>query len=147
MWDGQVRDDKYKTMIDTEFPPIRVIQINDQCHSEGNFRAAFRSVQKLISFGYWGNRTYKPIISNRSQDISTWKGQLIQFAGCRENNYSYGSATGGTWTQSLLAAYDDGLTWRGWFDAAAKRMPSNQSPQWVEYGNVTDDFRYGKVLR
>lgn len=142
LWDGQVRDDEMLKLINS-FPSIRLVLINDQCHSEGNFRAMARVAQRVISLGYWGNRQAKPIIEVKP----TWSGQLIQFAGCREASYSYGGSTGGTWTQSLLEAYKDTLTWKSWFDAGKLKMPGNQVPQWVEYGDVQDTFRNGAVLK
>lgn len=143
LWDGQVRDDEMLKLINSLPGGIRLVLINDQCHSEGNFRAVARVAQRVISFGYWGNRPAKPIIEVKP----TWSGQLIQFAGCRESSYSYGSNTGGTWTQSLLGVYKDTLTWRSWFDFGKARMPGNQVPQWVEYGAVQDTFRNGAVLK
>lgn len=143
LWDGQVRDDEFLKLI-AELPRgIRLALINDQCHSEGNFRAFMRATQQAVSFGVWGKTEARPIIGKPI----VWEGQLIQFAGCREASYSYGGNSGGTWTQSLEAAYSPSLTWRQWFDAGLARMPSNQVPQWVEGFQVTDSFRNGPVLK
>jgi hypothetical protein len=148
LWDGQVRDDEMLKLI-RQFPAIRLMLINDQCHSEGNFRAILRSVQQTVSLGAWGKRSASPLIDKTGlkRDTADWGGQLIQFAGCREDNYSYGASAGGTWTQSLLRKYSDNLTWRGWFDSSIAIMPGNQVPQWVEYGSVQDSFRTGQVLK
>lgn len=143
LWDGQVRDDDVLKMIKLMPAGLRLVIINDQCHSEGNFRAIVRSIQQSVSMGYWGSVEARPIVQNTGD----WKGQLIQFAGCRENNYSYGASSGGTWTQSLLRNYNNKLTWNGWFVKAKSQMPANQVPQWVTYGNIQSNFVNGTVLR
>lgn len=143
LWDGQVRDDEVLKMIH-EFPKgIRLVLINDQCHSEGNFRSMVRVAQRVVSLGFWGARTAVPVIEREDN----WKGQLIQFAGCREASYSYGAERGGTWTQSLLGVLNTNMSWISWFEQAKSIMPNNQVPQWVEYGDVQDYFRYGNVLK
>ena len=71
---------------------------------------------------------------------------LIQFAGCRENSYSYGDGNGGEWTSALIKTFKVGMTWRGWFDEAS-RIPKRQKPQWVEFGPVDDCFRNGKAMQ
>jgi hypothetical protein len=151
MWDGQVRDDEVLKMIGQLPEGIRIVLINDQCHSEGNFRSMVRKVKNTVSFGRWGKNNAKPIIDidavQKWQRSSSWTGQIIQFAGCRESSYSYGSLTGGTWTQNLLGVYDSKLTWQQWFDGAKARMPGNQVPVWVEFGGVQDNFRNGPVLQ
>lgn len=144
MWDGQVRDDEVLKMIH-QMPPIRLVLINDQCHSEGNFRSMARTLQRTVSLGYWGRKHGKSVTKGVKE--GSWGGQLIQFAGCREASYSYGAESGGTWTQNLLGVYKPELTWKQWFDRSLARMPGNQVPQWVEYPVVSDDFRNGRVLR
>ena len=142
-WDGQVRDDEILKMIH-EFPHgLRLVLINDQCHSEGNFRSMLRVAQRVVSLGFWGARTAVPVIERED----SWQGQLIQFAGCREDSYSYGADRGGTWTQSLVGVFNTNLTWQSWFDNAKSIMPNNQVPQWVEGFQVTDEFRNGPVLQ
>lgn len=143
LWDGQVRDDEVLKFLKTLPPGLRIVLFNDQCHSEGNFRAFTRQIQRSISLGRWGKVTARVLI----EKADAWNGQLIQFAGCREAAYSYGSTLGGTWTQTLLTALPEVDTWRGWYDAAAKLMPAEQVPAWSEYGAVQETFRKGPVLK
>jgi len=143
MWDGQVRDDEFLRMIQRIPVGTRLVLINDQCHSEGNFRMVWHQVKRGATFGMAGKKMAVPMIRGK-QDVDI---QIIQFAGCREANYSYGSGTGGTWTQNLLKTYKPELTWRKWFDAAKGIMPSQQVPVWTEYGGVTEQFINGPVLK
>lgn len=142
-WDKQIRDDEILKMIHLFPAGLRVVMINDQCHSEGNFRSMLRKVQNIITLGHYGTFSAVPL-DTRGFD---WDGQLIQFAGCREAHYSYGSSKGGTWTQTLLRVLKPNLTWYGWFNAARQEMPAQQIPVWTEYGNVKESFREGPVLK
>ena len=151
LFDREVPDDDILDLIKKFKPGVRIVMINDQCHSEGNFRSFVRGVQRAVSLGYWGKREGHPIVQEEDIDgqisVSREEGpSLIQFAGCRENNVSYGSSNGGEWTSALIQTFDSGLSWRQWFETASK-VPRKQSPQWVEYGPVTDSFRNGKVFK
>jgi hypothetical protein len=143
LWDGQVRDDEFLKMINELPKGIRLVLINDQCHSEVNFKTVWRVITQAATLGKVGKKVAVPMVK-RDSPASI---QLIQFAGCREANYSYGSNSGGTWTQSLLEIYNPNLTWRQWFDKAKAVMPDSQVPVWTEYGPVTPQFSDGAVLR
>lgn len=143
LWDGQVRDDDVMKFIESLPTEIRIVLINDQCHSEGNFRAYIRKMKKAVSMGHWGKQEGR-VLSRRSP---RWNGKLIQFAGCREETYSYGAETGGTWTQNLLSNFSNGISWREWYDKAAAAMPVSQVPVWVEFGPVDNEFRNKEALK
>ena len=150
LYDKEVPDDEILETIKKFKSGVRIVLINDQCHSEGNFRSFVRGVQQAVSFGHWGKREGHPLVSEEGDGqvsvVEESGPSLIQFAGCRENNVSYGSSTGGEWTSALVSAFNPELSWREWFDKAA-RIPRKQAPQWVEYGPVTDAFRNGKVMQ
>lgn len=139
LWDGQVRDDNVLKFIET-LPPCRIVLINDQCHSEGNFRSMARGITRAFTLGYFGKRIAAPLFKKTS-----WSGEIIQLAGCREANYSYGSESGGTWTQSLLRKTSMSITWRSWFDSGKLLMPSSQVPVWSEL-NASDEFKNALVF-
>lgn len=137
-YDSAVIDDDILTFLRTLPTGLRICLINDQCHSQGNFRSAINK----ITFGKLGKKKGRLLIKKGEMDV-----QLIQFAGCREADYSYGSSIGGSWTRALLAVFKDTMSWKQWFDEAAKRMSSQQIPAYSEFGNVTEQFRNGKVLK
>ncbi len=145
LYDREVPDDEILNIINKFKNGVRLVFINDQCHSEGNFRSIVRGIQRGVSFGHWGKRAWYGSFTNSEQNSNDDKPSLIQFAGCRENRYSYGDSSGGEWTNALITSYEPNLSWRMWFDKAS-RLPRNQTPQWVEYGPVTDEFRHGKVF-
>lgn len=120
-FDRRVSDDEILALI-LSLPPCRVLILSDHCHAAGD------------AFPRSSARPWR-IKPHRAR--ASWGGQVIQFAGCRSEAYSYGSATGGTWSGALLAAFDPALSYRDWFKRAASRMPSSQTPElvtWQERG-------------
>lgn len=114
-------------------PPCRVELITDTCHAEGNWRIwqpAANAVQLELDLGIPAG----PGEAVRAGD--DWQGRLVQFAGCREQAYSYGGPSGGTWTAALAATRRPGMSRAAWFDAASSAMPPNQKPAMACYGDV-----------
>lgn len=147
-YDSAVLDDDILIFIKTLPAGLRICLINDQCHAESNWR----SVVRKATFGLIGKKKGKALIKKsmskgnititRNYDMA-----LLQFAGCREANYSYGGYSGGSWSQALIGVFKTSLTWKQWFNEAAKKMASEQVPVYVEAGTVTDEFRNGAVLK
>lgn len=152
LYDGQMVDDHIMELLLKLPPGLRVLLIADACHSEGNFRAFMRKATKAVTFGKYGHRQIKPLIGHKivgrvSDPAKIWNGPLIEFAGCKEDAYSYGGETGGKWTLALCATCGFAPTTRAWFDSAQKLMDSRQQPQWVEFGAVIDAFRFAPPLK
>ncbi len=146
-WDKIVRDDELLKLL-YKFPSgLRVVLISDQCHSKGNFKGlkrAGRFIVRTATFGKYGKVKGKPLVKKITRKDG-WTIQLIQFAGCHEDNYSYGDLTGGRWTTALDNTLKSDLTWQQWFEAAAKKMPSEQEPVLVQFGGGT--FVNNSVMR
>lgn len=140
LWDRQWVDDEILEFLGTLPAGLTVYIITDNCHAEGNFRAMVRTVQRAVSAGRWGRLPVFELDSRPVEDLA-----VIQLAGCREASYSYGSAIGGTWTQTLLE--EQRATWSDWFEAAKAKMPAKQTPTWVEFGPVTPADRTRDVLQ
>jgi hypothetical protein len=145
LWDGQMLDDHFLDILFKLPPGLRVLLISDQCHAEGNFRAFVRYAKKIVTLGALGQKPRaRPLVRKAA---AGWDGALIQFAGCREDSYSYGGAAGGKWTRALDRAFAQATTLRQWFDLAKRATDERQQPQWVEFGNVTDAFRFSVPLK
>lgn len=136
-WDGAIPDDRMFALIKSLPPTIRLVLVNDSCHSEGNFRSAVRAVQQVVSLGYWGQkkpRTGRAMLRRDAPQTCS----ILQMAGCSEGAVSFGGSSGGVWTSTLLATevYFGGmpLSWKDWFELSAVQMPNNQKPVFVEYG-------------
>lgn len=120
-------------------PPIRIEYFADCCHAEGNWRAFAR----VATFGM----VSRPApVAIRLDAPKGWAGQMVQWAGCRQNDYSYGDATGGTWTQTLNRHIRAGLTRLELFEVARGEMPPEQTPMWSEY-RASEEFKSGRVLQ
>ena len=160
-YDRQVRDDEILAMLREMRPDLRILILSDSCHSEGNFKSAVMAVQRAVSGGKWGKRPEAFVLgsnlelrnSGREGSRNTGKlnrtafdSQLIQIAACPEAALAAGSGAGGTLSLALRASLGQAGTYMRWFADARARMPASQQPVWVEFGPVTDAFRYGRVL-
>jgi hypothetical protein len=123
--------------------PCRIEYFADCCHAENNWRA-FGSA---MTFG-WIENPRGPVTIRLDAPID-WQGQMAQWAGCRQNTYSYGTdEDGGTWTQAIDAVIKvrPGHQRFDLFRASAHRMPTNQTPAWTTY-NASSNFIHGVVFR
>ena len=135
-------------------PGVRILAINDQCHSGGMFQA--RGGFGETPFGRLCAEDGKPAGWDAGRALrGTGYPQLIQFAGCRAEQSSMDGLGGGTWTQALVNVLDEANargrlpTYREWFDAAFASPTlrrGRQDPQWVESSTVTDAFRESRAL-
>ncbi len=137
LWDGKLMDDEIVSVVREFAPGVRIVMVNDQCHSGGIFNEYARgvSVGGLLR-GLLGVGASAPM--------------LIQFAACRADEASIGYPIGGTWTTALMKvlAVDRHISWRGWFDRARAHpsLTDRQQPQWFEVGPVSDGFRNGEAF-
>lgn len=137
LWDGMLQDSDIVEMVRAFRPGVRIVMINDQCHSGGIFKELCR--------GLSGNGVFCDLVGEGS-DVP----MLIQFAACRAEESSIGYPIGGTWMTALMKvlAVDKEISWRDWFDMASAHpsLTEVQRPQWVEMGPVSDGFRSGRVF-
>ncbi len=136
LWDGKLLDDDIVAGIRAFAPGVRIVMVNDQCHSGGIFAGTDRALR------------FSGILRGEFGDVRS--PSLIQFAACRAEESSIGYPIGGTWTTALMKvlAVDRRISWREWFDRA-KAHPSldgRQQPQWNEMGPVSGAFRDGPVF-
>lgn len=120
-------------------PGLDVMLITDTCHSEGNFKAMARWLRLA-------QPVELPLIGKEDVGQAV-DGGLVQISGCRESQYSYGSAAGGTLTQALLAVRRGDI---GRHDVYVKLLPlidTDQQPQWVEFGTVSARLRNGEFWK
>jgi hypothetical protein len=154
LYDGFVWDDVIVWMFSRFKPGVRVLVINDQCHSGGIFQPKImQTIADIAQICARDGRSddWDAAAAMNSADFP----MLIQFAGCRAEQTSIDGLGGGTWTQALINVLDEAAatgapcTYRTWFDKAfcsptLKR--GSQDPQWVESPQVTDDFRQRTAL-
>lgn len=137
LWDGKLLDSEIVSVVRGFAPGVRIVMINDQCHSGGIFNECARGLAVGgILRGLLGGGSSLPM--------------LIQFAACRADEASIGYPIGGTWTTALLKvlAVDRKISWLDWFGKARAHpsLTERQQPQWFEVGPVTDRFRNGEVF-
>ena len=135
LWDGMLLDDDIVSAVKKFVSGVRIVMINDQCHSGGIFTESTRRLGGWLR-GMFGRDVESPM--------------LIQFAACRAEESSIGYPIGGTWMTALMKilAVKRDISWRAWFDEASSHpsLTKHQQPQWVEMGPVSNEFRNANVL-
>lgn len=124
-WDGELVDDKIGEYLCKLKKGVRVLFVTDTCNSGTNFRGRGKRIKRSTPA--------------RLNDKATggMKASLVHFGGCADGRSSYGDNQGGAFTIALLdvmAKARRTLTYREWFNRAANRMPSYQSPVFCEWG-------------
>ena len=138
LWDGKLFDYEIVSAVREFAPGVRIVMVNDQCHSGGIFSECARDVfPGGVLRGLTRGGGAAPM--------------LIQFAACRAEESSIGYPIGGTWMTALMKvlAIDRHISWKEWFDRAREHpsLTERQRPQWFEVGPVSDDFRRGEVFK
>jgi hypothetical protein len=129
--------------VTANFKPCRIEYFADCCHAESNWRA----FGAAVTFGYVDNP--KGPVTIKLDAPRGWGGQMIQWAGCRQNAYSYGTdPDGGTWTQTIdgVIKLRPNHTRTNLYQAARWLMPTNQVPAWTVY-NASSNFIHGVVFQ
>lgn len=148
LYDGWVWDDDIIGAFSAFRPGVRVLVVNDQCHSGGLFLEKASAPSRTRHWGA-GVNDASWTVEKAARDSSF--PMLVQFAGCRAEQTSLAGSEGSTWSLALVRALESrpDCTFRDWFDQAfvdKTLRRGRQDPQWVEKGPVTDNFRNGKVF-
>jgi hypothetical protein len=155
LYDGEAWDGDIVWAFSRFRPGVRILVVNDQCHSGGVFQS--RAAGADSPFGRLCAKAGRPAGWDAASALrSPGYPRLIQFAACRAEQTSIDALGGGTWTQALVNALDEAFaeaslpTYRQWFDrafASPTLRRGRQDPQWVESASVTDGFRNATALQ
>lgn len=148
LYDGMLLDDELHFALSKFKKGVRVVVLSDSCHSGTVIKAALNSLANK-------NRTPKCAPDSVSRDYAAAnklfkkayrariKASIILISGCQDNQFSYDGAQNGQFTGALLEVYDDGrfkLGYRDFRKAIVKRMPPDQTPQFLTMGRKDLDF-------
>jgi hypothetical protein len=122
LWDGQFVDDRVYELLVRVPEGVEVDMMTDCCHSDSNFRGGPPRVY-----------LFPPEI------ISGVVCSFTHYAGCGDAELSFGSAAGGVFTNAMLGAFTGGISRRGWFYKARRRLPDNQIPRLAVVGDSVLD--------
>lgn len=126
-YDGPVRDDTINEWLEQVPDGVCILWMCDTCHS--------------------GTMHREPMHFRKSAIPRGFAGQLILISGCTESGTSQSTGQGGVLSLALHDTGPAGQTPASWATAVQDLIPTaTQDPQYVEYGNVTDDFRFGLIV-
>ncbi len=157
LWDGMLPDTRIVDAFSQFAVGTRIVVITDQCHSGGVFLPPNSSEKAIAVPPPLTGRTSEPLslkrFAGRQRAGGAGLPMLIQFAACRGQQTSLDTEIGGRWITALIKclAVSRDIGWREWFNRAAGHatvgeVSDRQTPQWVELGPVTEEFRQGRVL-
>lgn len=127
LWDGQLVDDNLEDIWNDIPRGVDVVFFTDSCNSKTNFKMKPRSISRSV-----------PVV---------FTGSLLHLAGCDDGASSYGGDDGGVFTNAWLANFSENLSWKTSFDYARTSMPRNQIPYFEQYGFISEQFKYGPIIR
>ena len=133
-YDGIIVDDELNEVWQTFAEGVKIIMISDSCNSGTNFRM----------FGAVDNST--PFLVGINDDGIA--AEMIHIGGCRDGRTSTGYRDGGAFTKAMCNIVEDGF--RGNYQKLHRlifdKVKGTQSPQYNEYGEVSNSFRNSVVF-
>ena len=135
VYDRRIIDDELNEIWMQAREGVRLVMISDSCNSGTNYMAR-------MGINFAAPETGE--ISIDKEERAEMKAQLIHFGGCQDGSASAGYSSGGEFTASLCAAWDEGNfegNYEDLFYWTKDCIESEQKPQYREYGPVVDEFR------
>jgi len=141
VYDRRIIDDELNEIWMQAREGARLVMISDSCNSGTSYMARIG-----MNFAASGS----PEILIDKKDRAEMKAQLIHFGGCLDGATAAGFTSGGEFTASLCAAWDEGNfegNYEDLFYWTKDCIESEQKPQYREYGPVTEEFRNSRPFQ
>ncbi|MBT3786113.1 caspase family protein [bacterium] len=141
VYDRRIIDDELNEIWMQAREGVRLVMISDSCNSGTNYMAR-------MGINFAAPETGE--ISIDKEERAEMKAQLIHFGGCQDGAVSAGYSSGGEFTASLCAAWDEGSfsgIYKDFHYEIVSLIESKQKPQYREYGPVTDEFRESRPFQ
>lgn len=125
LYDNYFRDNEVWSLISK--CKGRVFIITDSCHSQSQFRSRRFLLRPPLGFDHTINESY-------SFSMLCW-------SGCPDSDYSYGSSTGGQFTNTLLKYFSSSYTYQELWDKIKvdKTLRAYENPQSTVIGKGFDN--------
>ena len=111
LYDGQLLDDVVWELLHEVPKGVRVWMVTDCCNSGTNFRAGPPHDYAPAMRSWW----------RRDPDLLHW-------GAAKDGQNAVGSSEGGFFTTALCVAWEEGMTYKEWFDAALPLVKGRQKP-------------------
>jgi len=132
-YDRRIIDDELNNLWTQAREGVRLVMVSDSCNSGTNYMTG-------IGLDFSGPE----ITSIERREPARMKAQLIHLGGCQDGSMAAGHMSGGEFTASLRAAWDEGRfkgNYNDFYYEIKSCVETKQKPQYKEYGPVTDEFR------
>ena len=132
-YDRRIIDDELNEIWCQAVEGARLVMVSDSCNSGTNYMTG-------IGLEFAGPE----IMTIKRNESARMRAQLIHFGGCQDGSASAGYLSGGEFTASLCAAWDEGRfggNYKEFYYEIMSLIESEQKPQYREYGPVSDEFR------
>jgi hypothetical protein len=141
VYDRRIIDDELNGIWMQAREGVRLVMISDSCNSGTNYMAR-------MGMNFAAPETGEIPIDKKER--AEMKAQLIHFGGCQDGSASAGYSSGGEFTASLCAAWDEGSfsgSYKDFHYEIVSLIESEQKPQYREYGPVTDELRNARPFQ
>ena len=134
-YDGEITDDELNAIWPQFQPHVRIVMLSDSCNSGSNYRA----IRDVF--------TPTPIQPLSRTTRAVMQAQFIHLGGCRDGFTSTGVEAGGVFTTALATTWNGGAfagNYKALCEAIVAAVTDTQTPQYNEYGPVSESFRNEK---
>lgn len=134
-YDGEITDDELNAIWPRFQPNVRIVMLSDSCNSGSNYRA----IRDVF--------TPTPMQPLSRSTRAVMQAQFIHMGGCRDGFTSTGQLSGGVFTTALAKSWNGGAfvgNYKALCDAIVAAVTDTQTPQYNEYGPVSESFRNEK---
>lgn len=139
LWDGQMRDDVLGEIWPGFAAGVRIVMLSDSCNAGTNYKLMLKGERREVTPPY--PTPIKPLSEESSKEM---RAAMIHIGGCRDAATSTGYENGGAFTLALSRTLRD-PSFKGNYqdlaDAISSLVSATQSPQYNEYGPVSEAFR------
>ena len=169
LYDGQLIDDELYWLLGKFAAGVRILVFSDSCHSGTVTKAAFyrgTAAPRSAAAGspetryramppeaalraYRKNKKFydtlqkNPMLAKAEDSV---KASVLLISGCQDNQLSADGTFNGLFTGTLLQVWNEGRSsnYRKFYEAIAKRMPPDQSPNYYWVGKPNKRFEKQK---
>lgn len=151
LYDGMLLDDRLLQSLAAFRAGVRIVVLSDSCHSgtvvKTKYMGLYADKSILHSLKAAPDKVCREYAKTFTPSTTNWRPRIrasvILISGCADNQFSYDGDVNGKFTEKVLEVYDNGKYpggYRAFRKAIVKRMPIEQTPQFMTMGKKDKFF-------